>query len=186
MWRHHPKIHLCAEALVSGNVVAYPTEAVWGLGCNPFNVRAVEQVLALKRRHWKKGLILVAGDISQVEFLLQDLPLPKWELLQHSWPGHVSWLIPHNNQIPKIVSGSHATVAVRVSSHPVIQALCHKFGGPIVSTSANPQGFPPATSQVSARRYFKSRGVCFSPGVVGKHSAPSAIKDLTTEKIIRQ
>ncbi len=185
MWHNHPKVRLCAEALTRGEVLAYPTEAVWGLGCDPFNVSAVKRVLALKNRDWEKGLILVAGTIEQFDFLLHDLPPEQRQTLLTSWPGHITWLVPHHNRVPKIVSGRHPSVALRVSGHPVVGAICESFGGPIVSTSANPQGLAPAKSVLMARRYFKAPDMCFAPGQIGQESAPSSIRDLATGKTIR-
>lgn len=180
-----PKIHRAANALATGHVVAYPTEAVWGLGCDPFNRHAVEAVLALKNRPVHKGLILVAATIEQFDFLLWDLDAPLREKLQASWPGHTTWLVPHHDRLPKVVSGQHSTIAVRVSAHPGVRALCSVFGGPIVSTSANPQGFEPARTGFMARKYFRQSGVVFAPGVVGQQAKPSAIIDAQSGAIIR-
>ena len=183
-WRNHPRIGYCVDALCSGGVIAYPTEAVWGLGCHPFCESAVAQILALKKRPWHKGLILVAGDISQVEFLTYDLPAAQQDTLNQTWPGHISWLLEHKDRIPQIVHGRHTTVAVRVSTHPVIKSLCALFGGPIVSTSANPAGLEPARNVVTAKKYFRNQ-VVFAPGQVGAQSTPSKIKNLQTGEIVR-
>ncbi len=181
----HIKIQSCVEALVQGEVIAYPTEAVWGLGCDPFNHHAVSQVLTLKSRAESKGLILVAGKIAHFSFLLEGLKTDRREMLEMSWPGHTTWLVPHKDRVPHVVSGQHDTIALRVSDHPVVQALCNRFGGPIVSTSANPQGLPPATSQFKARRYFAKKDVLFAPGQVGSAAKPSQIVDLVTGTVIR-
>ncbi len=181
----HIKIQNCTDALALGEVIAYPTEAVWGLGCDPFNQHAVSKVLALKSRAASKGLILVGGNIAHFEFLLDGLPADRREMLEMSWPGHTTWLVPHKQRIPHIVSGQHDTIALRVSNHPVVQALCNRFGGPIVSTSANPQGLPPAISQFKARRYFGKKSVLFAPGQIGAEAKPSKIVDLVTGTVIR-
>lgn len=191
MWQSHPRIQLCAHHILAGGVIAYPTEAVWGLGCDPFDLDAVEAILQLKSRPVDKGLILIAGDVSQIAFLLRDIPTEQREKALASWPGPYTWLIPHHNKIPAIVHGQHATIAVRVSSHPVVKALCAAVGGPIISTSANPAGRQAAVSAAQARRYFAGSraqqiaNVVFSPGVVGASRRPSQICDLTTGKIIR-
>lgn len=179
------KIKICANAIKHGEVVAYPTEAVWGLGCDPFNREAVMKILALKDRSWKKGLILIAGEIGQLDFLLHDIGAESSEKLAKSWPGHISWLIPHHDRVPSWVVGEHTTVAVRVSTHPVVQALCERVGGPIVSTSANPSGQPPARTQTEVQSYFEHTDIMIAPGEVGGASSPSTIKDLQTGKTIR-
>lgn len=185
LWKANPKLQQCVQALYAGEVVAYPTEAVWGLGCDPYNWNAVEQILRLKGRSWKKGLILIAGDVSQLEFLLADLNEAQRNTLLSSWPGPNTWLVPHRDRVPKVITGEHDTVALRVTEHPLVRALCKAFDGPIVSTSANPQGMLSATSSMAARRYFGSTGIHFSPGTVGASAKPSTIRDLATGRILR-
>jgi len=185
MWHYHPRIELCADTLMRGGVVAYPTEAVWGLGCDPFNPGAVQQVLDLKHRHWRKGLILVADSIESLDFILDGLTDVQRQQLDASWPGHSTWLVPHHHRVPMFISGGHDTVAVRVSAHPVVKSLCRAFGGPIVSTSANPQGLRPARSSVHARKYFGKKGIAFCPGVVGAQDKPSEIRDIRSGAVIR-
>lgn len=184
-WRFNPTVAQSAREILRGGVVAYPTEAVWGLGCDPFNQSAVQKILLLKNRSVEKGLILVAGNIQQIDFLTEGLSSSELNLLNSSWPGHTTWLIPHHGRVPSFVSGKFDSVAVRVSTHPVITALCSLVGGPIVSTSANPQGMRPANSSMSVRRYFMHTGVQFCAGTIGKQSSPSVIKDLSTGLVIR-
>ena len=166
-------------------MVACPTEAVWGLSCDPFNEMAVTRLLHLKRREMAKGLILVAGEESQLEWLLGGLPLAQRARLSLSWPGPTTWLVPHRHRVPHWICGDHDTVAVRVSAHPLVRALCHVWGGPLVSSSANPAGSRPATQSFQVRRYFGAGLDCIVSGAVGGASRPSAIKDLLTDEIIR-
>lgn len=177
------KISQAVSALAAGEVIAYPTEAVWGLGCDPFNRDAVFRILALKQRPQEKGLILVAGQVKQFAFLLNTLSKAQRDTLEASWPGPVTWLVPHNRLVPEWISGRFDTVALRVSDHPLIQALCQDFG-PIVSTSANPQGLPPALNSLRVRHYFGKR-VRIVPGSLGKQKKPSEIRDLLSGKIMR-
>lgn len=176
---YHPKVQLCVSAICRGDVIAYPTEAVWGLGCDPFNRHAVHRILALKQRAVEKGLILVAASMHQLDGLLEGLTATELNQLEKSWPGHVTWLLPHRNRIPAEITGVHKTVAVRVSAHPVVKALCEGFGGPIVSTSANPQALPPARTGTDVRRYFGNTELVIAPGQVGRHAMPSEIRDLS-------
>ncbi len=180
----HQATIACVAALRQGEVIAYPTEAVWGLGCDPTNEQAVQKVLDLKHRHADKGLIIVAASMEQLHWLLADLPSGQYQQLQQSWPGPITWLVPHRDRIPRIVSGTHDSIAVRVSAHPVVGALCQRFDGPIVSTSANPEALPPARNEHQARSYFADK-VCYSAGSVGDNPRPSIIKDLATGKVIR-
>lgn len=172
-------------ALGHGKVLACATEAVWGLSCDPLNQRAVERLLQLKQRPVEKGLILVAADESQLEALLAPLARGQRETLSASWPGPNTWLVPHGGAVPAWVSGEHATVAVRVTAHAGMAALCRAFGGPLVSTSANPGGEPPATNAEQVLRYFGESLDGWLPGELGDSSRPSTIRDLATGQVIR-
>ncbi|MBX2857238.1 MAG: Sua5/YciO/YrdC/YwlC family protein [Cellvibrionaceae bacterium] len=184
-WQSHPRVRLCGQAVKRGEVIAYPTEAVWGLGCDPFNRVAVEAILRLKRRAASKGLIIVAASVKQVDFLLEKLSQAQRLQLENSWPGPNTWLVPHFKRIPPWVSGASTSVAVRVSAHPVVQALCSVYGGPIVSTSANVQAKPPAKTALAVRRYFKGCPLVYSPGDIGGREKPSVIRDLLNGQVIR-
>ena len=118
------QVQRVARVVRQGGVIAYPTEAVWGLGCDPWNEEAVYRLLALKERPMHKGLIVVADDIEQFDFLLDDLPEVWQERLAGTWPGPNTWLVPHQNRLPEWVTGQHDTVALRVSDHPLVRALC--------------------------------------------------------------
>ena len=184
-WLQDPRLQECAQKLALGGVVAYPTEAVWGLGCQPFNEQAVQQILDLKLRSADKGLILVAASIEQFAFLLEGLAEDQIAKLEASWPGHTTWLVPHNERLPYLIHGDHATVALRVSAHPLVQALCLLNQGPIVSTSANPQGLPPARTEQEARSYFGDNTINYAPSAEATASQPSTIIDLISGKQLR-
>lgn len=182
-YRAHPKIRLAALEVAQGGVIAYPTEGVWGLGADPFNRHAVENLLTLKSRAAAKGLILVAAHIGQFEFILRHLDAERRVALAASWPGPNTWLVPHAGEVPSWISGNHDTVALRVSAHPVVRALA-ELAGPLVSTSANPQGLSPARHAFRARQYFGSQ-VFYAPGQVFRDAKPSTIRDLITGRLVR-
>ncbi len=185
-WSRHPKIQRAADLLWSGSIIAYPTEAVWGLGCSPFDDQAVYRLLALKKRDIEKGMILVAADVEQFADYLRPLSLEQQATLTASWPGPHTWLVPDvDNQIPSWIKGQYQSVALRVSAHPLVAGLCRAFGGPIVSTSANPQGLKPAMNQWRVRRYFSDSVDLITPGAVGPQSNPTQIRDLISGQIIR-
>lgn len=139
-------IAAAADLLQRGGVLAYPTEAVWGLGCDPRNEAAVLRLLRIKQRPVDKGLIVVAAGLDAVRpwLDLDRLPAGRMAEVASSWPGPNTWAIPCTPQAPAWVSGSHRSLAVRISAHPVVAALCEAFGGALVSTSANLAGQPPA------------------------------------------
>lgn len=184
-WSKNPLITRVAGVMAAGGVAAYPTEAVWGLGVDPGNPRAIERLLHLKHRPRHKGLILLAADMGQVQPWLQGLPAEQRQRLDESWPGPVTWLLPNHGLASHWVTGDFDTVALRVTDHPVAAGLCRAFGGPIVSTSANPQGLPPARTAWKVRQYFGRQLDALAPGQVGGRRNPSQIRDLATGRILR-
>lgn len=179
------RLQQAVRVIANGGVLAYPTEAVWGLGCDPWNEEAVDRLLRLKARPWQKGLILVAAAIEQFAWLLEGLSAAQRSRLELSWPGPTTWLVPHGGQVPRWISGEHDTVALRVSAHPVVASLCRGFAAPVVSTSANIAGTRPALTQFQVRRYFGEGVDCLLPGALGGEQRPSTIRDLLSDKIIR-
>lgn len=171
--------------LRSGGVIAYPTEGVWGLGCDPFNRTAVERILALKGRSPRKGLILLGSDVDQFAPWLTGLSEQQRATLAASWPDALTWLVPDNGYSPRWLTGQHDSIALRVSAHPLARELARLFGGPVVSTSANPQGRMAATTQLRARVYFGDRVDFYLPGAVLNPHQPSEIRDLVSGTVIR-
>ena len=179
------RVRLALQVLAAGGVVACPTEAVWGLSCDPDNASAVQRLLALKGRSPDKGLILVAASEQQLEFLLADLDGEQRRALSSTWPGPTTWLVPHHGRVPAWIRGAHDTVAVRVSAHPVVSALCSGWGGPLVSTSANPAGRRPPRLGYQVKRYFGRELDYLLPGAVGGSGRPTEIRDLASGQMIR-
>ena len=173
-----------AREIRAGAVIAYPTEAVWGLGCDPWNEEAVDRLLAIKNRSVDKGLILVADSIQQFDFLLADLPERWIDRLASTWPGPNTWLVPHQERLPVWITGQHHSVALRVSDHPQVRDLC-ALTGPLVSTSANPAGRPAARSRLRVEQYFHGQLDAVLGGALGGRRNPSLIRDLRTGDVIR-
>jgi L-threonylcarbamoyladenylate synthase len=167
-----------------GGIIAYPTEAVFGLGCLPDCEDAVQRILKLKQRSIKKGLILVASQVKQLESYVDFGKLNDLQKILQSWPGPVTWLIPAREETPDWLTGEHETLAVRVSSHPVVHALCEELG-PIVSTSANPGGVTPALSDRTVLAYFDTNIDYVMPAKITNNMNPTEIRDAQTGNIIR-
>jgi L-threonylcarbamoyladenylate synthase len=180
------QLNTAITSLRDGGVIAYPTEAVWGLGCDPYNEVAVSKILRLKGRSVEKGLILVGSHIEQFEQLLSPLSAEKRRILTRSWPGPTTWLIEdHDQLIPRWIKGSFSSVAVRVSEHEVVQKLCSLFGSPIVSTSLNPAGKAPALNSTDSFNYFADEIDFIVEGQLGDSPLPSRIISLDSNQIIR-
>lgn len=173
-----------ADTLRNGGVIAYPTEAVWGLGCLPECEAAVQSILALKNRSWTKGLILVASQIEQVQAYTNLSNSQKAEI-KKSESKSITFLVPKSKKAPLWITGEHQKIAIRISDHPAIQAICERLKSSLVSTSANPSGKPPAISQQMVIEYFPDGLDGTYYGDVGGQLNVSEIRDLVTGEIIR-
>lgn len=180
-------VERAAQVLRDGGVIAYATEAVFGLGCDPRNVQALEHLLALKQRSPTKGLILIAAREAQLHpYLAMDLiDAAMWRQVRATWPGPVTWLLPVAAQVTPLLRGEHDTLAVRVSAHPQVSALCDAFGGAIVSTSANVSDQPPARSVEEVMAQLGDALDLVLRGQTGGATKPSEIRDARTGKILR-
>ncbi len=178
----------CIDALLQGEVIAYPTEGVFGVGCDPDDEKAIQKLLAVKARDKAKGLILVAADLSQLSDYIDFNALSdeiKKQVLS-TWPGPVTWVMPKGNKATNWLTGQHDTIAVRVSAHPDVQALCREFGKPLTSTSANLTGQPPCLSAQEVMIQLKDSIACIFQGKTGKRNKPSEIREALTGRIVRQ
>ena len=173
-----------AALLRAGGVLAYPTEAVFGLGCDPDNHAAFEKIFALKQRPPEQGVLLIASDFSQIADWI-DAPAEAIARAQATWPGAHTWIFPRSPRVPEWVAGGHSGIALRITAHPAAAALCRAFGGPIVSTSANVHGQPPARSAEEAETMFSEglEGVLHGP--TGGLQRPTPIADAISGVIIR-
>ena len=185
---HPPNLLSIAEAaerLRAGQVVAYPTEAVYGLGCDPLRERPVRRILALKNRAAEAGLILVGDRYERFLPWVGAVDAALLERARRTWPGPVTWLFPRAAAVPDWLAGRHDTIALRVTAHPVCRALCATFGSAIVSTSANPAGAPPARSAAEVAGCFGDGIAGIVEGALGGAAGPSEIRDLATGRVIR-
>ena len=180
-WRHRRAI----AALRAGGVVAYPTESVYGIGCDPRNRAAVARVFEIKHRPAHKRCILIAAHPRHLEpFVDADAPgFP--EYAARYWPGPVTLVAPARDGAPAWLVGADGTVAVRVTSHPVAHALCAGFGGALVSTSANRAGRPPVRDALRARAVFGTGIDGYVTGRVGGLDAPTRIIDTRDGRTVR-
>lgn len=170
--------------MAAGGVIAYPTESVYGLGCNPWELTAVTRILALKRRRPDKGLIIVAASFDQLEPFIDLRAAIPWDSILASWPGPVTWVLPVKKHVPTLLRGTRGGLAVRVSAHPVVRELC-RSAGLLVSTSANPEGCTPAKTVSRVRAYFGDKLDYVIPGATGDSPGPTGIKDAITGRLLR-
>ncbi|MBV1840334.1 L-threonylcarbamoyladenylate synthase type 1 TsaC [Photobacterium ganghwense] len=175
-------------ALRQEEVIAYPTEAVFGVGCDPDSEQAVMKLLALKQRPVEKGLILIAANYEQLAPYIDDSQLTDEEKQRifDSWPGPVTWVMPTKPGVPRFLTGQFDTIAVRVTDHPLVQALCLAFGKPLTSTSANLTGQEPGRTVAEVELQLGDRLAAILQGDTGGRENPSEIRDARTGQIFRQ
>lgn len=190
-WLSDPQVCAAARLLQQQAVIAYPTESVWGLGCDPESLPAVKKLLRLKGRSVSKGLILIAANAEQFAPFLTGLEPDALHRFQTPQQKPTTWLVPNNGFVAEWISGGHDTLALRITDHPLAAALCQLFGGPLVSTSANPQGQPAAINAEQVQGYFGqavgNQSLDFlTPGIVGDAVKPSEIRHLLSGEIVRE
>ena len=177
----------CAEWIRQGGVIAYPTEGVWGLGCDPQNQAAVLRLLALKQREVSKGLILIAAEEAQLApyIALSSLTEGQRAAMRASWPGPHTWVVPASAAAPAWITGDHDSIAVRISAHPQVRALCMAFAGALVSTSANLANQPAAHHRQALDKRIIAGVDAVSEGETLGDAQPSRIRDARTGAILR-
>ena len=176
-----------AARLMQDEVVAYPTEAVFGLGCNPLSESAVRKLLDLKQRPIEKGLILVAPSLHFLQPFVDFSRLSNEQLarLQAQYEHPITWVVPAKAEIPYFLTGQFNSIAVRLCTHPAVKALCEETGFALTSTSANLTGAPPCRSADAVRSQFGADFPVLDEAV-GQAQNPSEIRDLLTNQLFRQ
>jgi L-threonylcarbamoyladenylate synthase len=176
--------------IAAGGLIAYPTEAVYGLGCDPCDADAVRRILAIKGRSEDKGLILIAAGFEALAPFVEVLDAERMAEIRASWPGPNTWLLPARHDTPCWLTGRYDTLAVRVTAHPIAAALCRAWsclgGGALVSTSANRSGRVPARTVVGVRLQFGATPPdLIVAGSCGGNARPSTIRDGRSGRVLR-
>jgi L-threonylcarbamoyladenylate synthase len=172
-------------ALRTGGVIAYPTEAVFGLGCDPFDKAAATRLFALKQRPSAQGVLVIAAEFAQVEKFIGAATTDAIARAQMTWPGPHTWIFPRSATTPEWLAGEHSGIAVRVTSHPLAAQLCKDFGGALVSTSANRHGAAPARSAAEVRAAFGDELAYILDGPTGGLERPTPIRDAMSGEVLR-
>ncbi|MGJ8694068.1 MAG: L-threonylcarbamoyladenylate synthase [Thalassotalea sp.] len=175
------------EVFQQGGIIAYPTEAVFGLGCDPDNQAAVEKLLEIKQRPIEKGLILLAANYSQLLPYVDDAKIPqdkRFSVLSR-WPDGITQVLPANQNIAKYLTGKFSTIAVRVTSQPDVVALCKVTNKPIVSTSCNLTGGEPAKTYQTIDEQLQTQIDFIIQGETLGYTQPSTIIDGLTGETFR-
>jgi L-threonylcarbamoyladenylate synthase len=144
-----PEPDLIAQAaalLTAGELVAFPTETVYGLGGNALDPQAVERIFIAKGRPFQDPLIVHIAGLEMLAQVVRAAPPVAYQLAEHFWPGPLTLILPRSEHIPAGVSAGLDTVAVRMPNHPVASALIEQAGVPVAAPSANRFGRTSPTS----------------------------------------
>lgn len=179
------RIAKAVQIIRQGGIIAYPTESVYGLGCDPFNQAAVLRLLQIKQRSVTQGLILIAHDWACIEDLIKPLAPEVLQRVRATWPGPVTWLLPASEKVPAWIRGEHGSVAIRLTAHPLATRLCKAWGKALVSTSANRSTQPPLRNALSVKREFDGEIDYILTGAVGNLANPTPIIDALSDTTIR-
>jgi L-threonylcarbamoyladenylate synthase len=177
-----PRFQQAVDALKAGECIAYPTEGVWGLGCDPKNKQALIELNKLKPRKDGKGYILLASSLNQFEDFI-DTKVNRKKLMT-KWPGPHTWIVEVKNGAKAQNLAIQNTIALRLSNHEPIERLCSLFNGPIVSTSANQEGKEPAMTKEEVKKNFPD--IFILEGHLGGLSKPTPLQYLDSEEWARR
>ena len=181
-WNIRHAVHV----LRRGGLIAYPTEAVFGLGCLPDKTQTIKKLLQLKQRPIEKGLILLAADLSQLAPYITPLEQDVEQKIQSGWPGPTTWVVPTPSRTSPLIRGKFHSIAIRVSAHPIVRELCRQCNSPIISTSANMTGQNMSYSAFDVRLRFKDQLDCILNAPLGDSDKPSVIRDAMSGRVIRE
>ncbi|HEX9990235.1 MAG TPA: L-threonylcarbamoyladenylate synthase [Chloroflexia bacterium] len=178
---------LAAQAIAEGGVVAFPTDTVYGIGCDPYSVAAINAIYQIKGRAHQKALPLLLSGRERLAQVAGVLPDAAARLGEHFWPGALTLVVPRATGLPGELGGGD-TIAVRVPAHDELRAFIEACGGALASTSANLSGQPDALDAGQVAGYFgESIDIIVDGGRV-QGGVPSTVVDCTVEPpaILRQ
>lgn len=173
-----------AEIIKSGGVIAYPTESVYGLGCDPDNLDSLKKILEIKNRPNDKGFIILVSDIEQISPYVQSLSQAELKQLTKPRDRATTFLIPKRARVPELLSGQFETIAVRITRHPIARAICDSIGGALVSTSCNLSGQPELVSAEQVKAEMPNTIDLIVEAECGGER-PSQIIDLASGRVLR-
>lgn len=171
-----------AMRIRQGEVVAFPTETVYGLGANGMDADASAKIYEAKGRPSNNPLILHIAEFDQLEEIAQNISEDAWKIMRAFWPGPMTIVLPKKEEVPMTTTGGLSTVAIRMPSHPVARELILQSGVPIAAPSANRSGRPSPTEAVHVLEDMEGRiPMILDGGKVGI-GIESTIIDMTEEK----
>ncbi|MDA2926987.1 L-threonylcarbamoyladenylate synthase [Acidobacteria bacterium AH-259-G07] len=182
-------IEKAAQVIRQGGIVLHPSDTIYGLGCDPFNERALQRLFAMKGRSEHKGVLLLLADLSWIKSISANIPEVFYELAEAFWPGPVTFLLEGGSELSPLIRGEDDKVGLRWPDRPFLQLWMKAIPGPVISTSANRSGQPPPEMVQDLKRLFYHQVDLFlESGEINQDVQPSTVVDLTTNppRIVRE
>ncbi len=179
---HRPSwaaVRRAAAAIRVGEVIAVPTDTVYGLAANPFDPGAVERLFAIKRRPESNPILLLIDSREHLALVARDLPKTFDRIAAHFWPGPLTIVLPANAAVPKTITAGTGTVAVRLPASRLVRSLIRAAGRPLTGTSANLSGRSAATTAREVQLQLGKQVYYIVDGGRSRWRRPSTILDLT-------
>ena len=170
-----------SEIIKNGGNAIYPTEGIYGIGCDPFNKSSVEKIFDIKGRDLTKNFIILASNIKYLKRIIDNSLFKNKALIDGSF---TTWVVPTNKDCPLWLS-TNKSIAIRITNHPVVDELCENLGGPVISTSANCSNQKYTDNITTIENIFDGKIDCIVKGQLGNEKKSSMIKDILTNKILR-
>lgn len=169
------------QALRQGQLIIFPTETFYGIGCDAFNADAIGKIFSVKQRDMSLPLPVVIGQREQLGGLVEFIPDLAERLIQEFWPGPLSLVLPAKKRVPDLLTASQGRLAVRLSGHPALRELCFAIDAPLVASSANISG----TESVAALEQLAPDLLAQVAGVYNPPPAPEGIYSSTIADIVK-
>lgn len=178
-------IEAAVKVLRNGGVILYPTDTVWGIGCDATNAEAVARVYAIKQRDDSKAMICLVDSDARLQRYVRNVPEVAWDLLEYATKPTTVILDNAVNLAPNLIAAD-GSIAMRITQEPFSKQLCYRFQKPLVSTSANISGEPPAQNfcDISEQLLEAVDYVCWSRRQEHKPHTPSSIIKLTQDGVV--
>ena len=179
------KVRQAVELLEAGEVIAYPTDTVYGLGCDIMNRKAIDRLYAIKGMDKKHELAFICPDLSDIA-KYAVVENAEYRVLRHYLPGPYCFILPATREVPKLLQSRRKTVGIRIPDHEVIRAIARELGRPIISTTAQRTGEDPHVDPHEIDEAFKGLAMVLDAG--GGGMVPTTVIDLTASppEIIRE
>ena len=174
-----------SKAVLQGAVFGYPTDTIWGFGCHPLIASSVMRILKIKNRPLEKGLILLSSRLDYCLPYLDAAP-DSLEAIRQPADQPTTWIVNASEACPLWLRGKHPGIAIRITDHPFVAAVCQRIESPLVSTSANRAGAPSVRNLLQLRRQFGSELDYLVSGYQTGQGVASKIKFLSDGNTLRE